>query len=353
VLSVAAWAALLALVVLAASAPAATPRYPMKAEQTVRTFPSTQAGDMGTVWNGELVEVHCQDQGTSVGGSTLWDYIQYQVDGTDGLVKRGWVPNYYVKTGTNGPLPGVRQGTCPPPLTVPGLPVPPPPVADGPAPTGCETTPESDALQLKVGVRKGKSNRAERVVTTPYRKRVKIKGKLTTPLDAPVPGAPICVAARPAIPGSPLNPRARLVTDSGGSFAYRPRRGPSRRIWFVHPTSSGAVAESVYVRVRARVSLRPSRRSLRNGQTLFLRGRVHGRPHRRGVLVELQARRGNRWQTFETTRTVRSGRFSAPYTFTRTYGVQRYKLRARVPAQRSYPYAAGTTRAVKVKVVGD
>ena len=96
----------LVVALLMAAAPASgIVYYPMKAEQTVRLLPSSISDAMGTVWNGELVEVHCQDRGSSVGGSTLWDYIQYNVDGTGGLKKRGWVPDYYVKTGTTGPLP--------------------------------------------------------------------------------------------------------------------------------------------------------------------------------------------------------------------------------------------------------
>jgi 5-hydroxyisourate hydrolase-like protein (transthyretin family) len=77
----------------------------------------------------------------------------------------------------------------------------------------------------------------------------------------------------------------------------------------------------------------------------------HPRPSE-GVLVELQARRGRRWQTFATSRARRSGRFRRAYRFTRTSGVQRYRLRARVPQQPDYPYAPGGSRPVSVIVYG-
>jgi hypothetical protein len=85
----------------------------------------------------------------------------------------------------------------------------------------------------------------------------------------------------------------------------------------------------------------------------MLRGSLRERPFpRRGLLVELQARRETGWQTFATTRTNARGRFHYPYTFSRTQGVQRYRLRARVPQQATYPYAAGASRPVRVQVQG-
>jgi hypothetical protein len=107
------------------------------------------------------------------------------------------------------------------------------------------------------------------------------------------------------------------------------------------------------VNVRAPVRFKGSRRSLRDGETLVLSGRLPGRPlPSRGVLVELQGRREGGWQTFGTTRSGRRGRFSFGYTFTRTTGVQAYALRARVPRQAAYPYASGASRHVRVRVIG-
>jgi hypothetical protein len=340
--------------------------YPMKAEQTVRIAPSTIADAMGTVWNQELVEIHCQDRGLSVGGSTLWDYIQYNVDGTGGLKKRGWVPDYYVKTGTTEPLPQVRQGDCPPPQTTPGPAVPPPPLrtppstpsppsppAPPPQPApqpACGPAPAVGGHQLHVAIQRGRPRKS---ITTRYGSPVNVRGSLATPTGAPVAGAPICIAARNIDSRAALRATRYIVTDGQGRFTYRLRRGPSRRVWFVHGSQLGAVADSVLVRVRASVSLRASSKSLRTGDTLVMRGRLRGWPRRRGVLVELQARRPTGWQTFGTASTGSGGRFSYAYQFTRTVGVERYVLRARVRAQPShYPYATGASRPLRVLVVG-
>jgi hypothetical protein len=40
------------------------------------------------------------------------------------------------------------------------------------------------------------------------------------------------------------------------------------------------------------------------------------------------------------------------YRFRRTYGVQRYRFRARLPAEGAYPFTTGVTRVVTVTVRG-
>jgi len=72
---------------------------------------------MGKLTTGETVNIKCQNRGTNVNGSTLWDFVQYKVTGVTGAIKRGWVSDYYVKTGTSGPLADVQQGSCPAPVT--------------------------------------------------------------------------------------------------------------------------------------------------------------------------------------------------------------------------------------------
>jgi hypothetical protein len=71
-----------------------------------------------------------------------------------------------------------------------------------------------------------------------------------------------------------------------------------------------------------------------------------------GKLVELQVRLSNRWQTFRTTRTDSRGRWSIPYKFKRTRGVQRYRFRLGLPPEAGYPFAAGKSRSLVVRVRG-
>ncbi|MGH2802211.1 MAG: carboxypeptidase-like regulatory domain-containing protein [Thermoleophilaceae bacterium] len=260
----------------------------------------------------------------------------------------GWVPEVFFKGGADDePDSGLRW--CSPP------PSPPPPAGSPQPPPAasldlCDPSPPAAGLRMSVSMRRPRSARARRVVVVRYGKRLRVRGRLTGPGGTPLAGASICAASQLSR-RAPLQAQGTLVTDATGRFSYILGSGPSRRVWFVHRSARGAAAASVRVRVRAPVSLRGSRRRLRTGQTLVLNGRAGARAPR-GLLVELQARRGRRWQTFGTTNTRRGGRFRYSYRFTRTLGVQVYRLRARVPRQRGYPFAPGGSRPVRVRVRG-
>lgn len=82
------------------------------------------------------------------------------------------------------------------------------------------------------------------------------------------------------------------------------------------------------------VTLRPSRRVLRNGSLLSFSGQAFdGGVASFNTLVTIQARVGRRWVTFKVVRTDRLGGFRAAYRFRRTFRTQRYAFRAHVAAQ--------------------
>jgi hypothetical protein len=109
----------------------------------------------------------------------------------------------------------------------------------------------------------------------------------------------------------------------------------------------------VMVRVPAAGSLKVKRRHLLNGQVARFSGVVHSAPlPAGGKLVELQVRLSGRWQTFRTRRTDVTGRWSIPYRFRRTTGVQRYRFRLRLPSEAGYPFATGTSQPLAIKVRG-
>ena len=93
--------------------------------------------------------------------------------------------------------------------------------------------------------------------------------------------------------------------------------------------------------------MRASRHRVVNGEDVTFRGRLRGRPlPTPGKLIELQAYARGRWLTFGTTRAnPRTGRWSYPYRFSATRGNVRYRFRARVPKEASYPYETGASRA--------
>lgn len=191
-----------------------------------------------------------------------------------------------------------------------------------------------------------------RVATARYGHPLRVSGRLLGDGDAPIAGGAVCAAAADGVGGAAAQPIASLVTDSAGRFDYKLPRGPSRRVWFVYRAGGTSAVASVVTRVRAPVRLRPSRRSLRNGETVVLRGQVGADVPLAGALLELQARLARGWRTFATTRSGRAGRFRYAYRFTRTVGVQRYALRARFPRQRGYPFAAGGSRPVQLRASG-
>jgi hypothetical protein len=110
---------------------------------------------------------------------------------------------------------------------------------------------------------------------------------------------------------------------------------------------------AIKMRVPALTSLRVSRRRVLNGQAVTFTGRLRTLPApASGKLVELQVRLSGRWQTFRTVRTDAAGRWAVPYRFKRTRGVQHYRFRARLPHEASYPFTAGGSRSLTVRVRG-
>jgi hypothetical protein len=51
-------------------------------------------------------------------------------------------------------------------------------------------------------------------------------------------------------------------------------------------------------------------------------------------------------------RTDPAGRWAIQYRFKRTRGLQRYRFRARLPHEANYPFAAGGSRSLTVRVRG-
>lgn len=129
--------------------------------------------------------------------------------------------------------------------------------------------------------------------------------------------------------------------------------GPSAQLAFTYSGSSTLLplVATIPVRVSGRVTLRLSRRALRNGQTLRLSGRVFGgyvpRP---GLVVALQALAADTWRTFQTVRTDGAGRFTSTYTFRATLVKSRYRLRALVLRDQDWPYEPAASPIARVTV---
>jgi hypothetical protein len=87
------------------------------------------------------------------------------------------------------------------------------------------------------------------------------------------------------------------------------------------------------------------------GRPVLFQGRV-GRPiPRHGKLVEVQAHFRGRWRTISAVRSRRDGRWRFRYTFRTTGRPAVYRMRARVPVEAGYRFAAGASRPVRVTVL--
>ena len=183
-------------------------------------------------------------------------------------------------------------------------------------------------------------------------RRVQIRGRLTNRDGQGVPGAGIQVFSRSRRGSEQL--AGMVHTDGEGRFRYTASGTMSRTLRLAYGGSPLilAVEREVKLRVPAAGTLGVSRRRVLNGQTVTFSGAVRSTPlPLGGKLVELQVRLSNRWQTFRTTRTDGSGRLSIRQ-FKRTRGVQRYRFRLGLPPEAGYPFVAGASRSLVVRVRG-
>jgi hypothetical protein len=109
-------------------------------------------------------------------------------------------------------------------------------------------------------------------------------------------------------------------------------------------------------RSRKRGSRRPAVREVRRlttvgGRPVLFGGRVSTPVPRGGKLVEVQAHFRGRWRTISVVRARRGGRWRFRYTFQTSPWPAHHRMRARVPAEAGYRFAAGSSRPVRVTVL--
>jgi hypothetical protein len=193
-------------------------------------------------------------------------------------------------------------------------------------------------------------------LTAPYGRRNVIRGRLTTAGGAGVRNAKIeMLTAIDGRDGAPLDKGGARTRRDGRFTLILPANASSRTLvlrYRSHANDTVSAAEATLrVRVKAGVRLSVAPHTAARGRTVKLSGRLVGRPlPANGKVVELQARSpGERWFTFRTVRASRTGRFATGYTF-RQRGPALYLMRAQVREADDYPYATGSSHAVRVRV---
>jgi hypothetical protein len=190
--------------------------------------------------------------------------------------------------------------------------------------------------------------------TLPYGRRRKVVGRLTTSAGAPISNARIDVYRQISRTGEQKRLVLRPTTDKDGRFSFTPAKGPSRRFTLAYrafdtdakPSASKTLAQ----RVKAGVSFRISPRTVHNGHSMHVSGRLLGGPGRNGALVTIQVL-NPRKVTFLALKGDTNGRFSGNYRFRRIDRPYTFRFRAVVPRQPAYPYLANTSRTIRVRTL--
>lgn len=190
--------------------------------------------------------------------------------------------------------------------------------------------------------------------TPRYGASVSLEGRLADPAGNPRADAPIEIFERIDAPGREYQYVATVRTNGKGVFTFKALPGPARRLRFGYPGSpmTQPGSDEVELRVRAAVTIKPSRRKLRNGSSVLFSGRlVSGPVPEAGKIMALQALTSQGWRTFATPRArAVDGRWRHRYRFTGTGYRTRYAFRVIVPSESGYPYAAGNSPTTHVLV---
>jgi 5-hydroxyisourate hydrolase-like protein (transthyretin family) len=231
--------------------------------------------------------------------------------------------------------------------------------------TGSGSGPAGGALDRGAPNGHGASDRArlsaftrnrQRRIKSRFGRTVVLTGRLVDEHGRPIAGAEIEVLSTLRRAAATSARLGAVKTDADGRYSYQLRATASRTVRFAYRSHLGddefADTSDVEVLVSGAARIKVSRRRVANKQKVTFSGRLRGEPPARGIVVVLQARVGNKWQTFAHTRTRRGGRFKKSYRFLRTYSTQTYAFRARLLRDSTWAYEPGFSNKVKVRVSG-
>jgi hypothetical protein len=184
-------------------------------------------------------------------------------------------------------------------------------------------------------------------------RQTRISGRLTNRDGQGIAGADLQVFA--SSDGGPEQLVGDVQTDASGAYTYTAAGSASRTLRLVYAGSPLILpaASNVRIVVPAVSTLRVSRRRVLNGQKVMFSGQVRSTPiPAGGKLIQLEVLLSGGWQTFRTARTDQAGHWALPYRFARTRGVQWYRFRVQLPREAGYPFGAGASKSLRVRVRG-
>lgn len=210
-------------------------------------------------------------------------------------------------------------------------------------------------IEAHMGLGSGSAGAAS-LDSLPHGKGGNVSGRILGARDLPVEGAAVTLESAPLMAGGEWTPVSSERTDFAGRFAFSVAPGPSRRFrlkWSGDHRSVGSGVEMA-VRVPALTTIGANPRTTKVGASSTFSGRLDGGwLPATGKLVLVQAFIPNRgWQTFASARSDLDGVWRASYRFRAAVGRVRYSIRAFVPAESGYPFAAAATAPIHVTVIG-
>lgn len=182
-------------------------------------------------------------------------------------------------------------------------------------------------------------------------RRSRLTGEIANPASHAAPQTRICLGTR-LHDQTEMSRFSAVQSDINGRFDTALPAGPSRQIQAIHRRGHRETySDPAHLNVTARPALRPQRHRIWAGQKLRFKGRIPG-PKANGRGVILQAKAGKSWLVFQRATTRKSGRYSFTYR-PNVQGITRptrFTIRSLVPRQAGYPYAAGTSRQVRILI---
>jgi hypothetical protein len=207
------------------------------------------------------------------------------------------------------------------------------------------------AAQAALAV-KWQATRSQRLASA-YGHAETILGRLTNADGVPIGAAQVNVLSTSDYVGARVAAMASVRTDADGRFTLPvPADSASRTLSFQYSDELGAppvVTKTLFLSVRAGVSLRIVPRTASAGSSIYFSGRLRGGPiPKGGKLLVLEARSpGGAWLEFNVIRSSSRGRFHASYRF-KFAGPAKYQFRVLCEAEADYPFATGASNVVRV-----
>ena len=188
----------------------------------------------------------------------------------------------------------------------------------------------------------------------PLGNKVKLYGRVLSTQGAPVADAPVQISTRPRYAGGTWTEVKTVDTDSAGYWTARLSGGPSRiiRARYLGSDDTEPATSRVRLTVPAKIRLSITPRVLPWTGAVTIRGHLVGSyvpPD--GVALRLLVRypHAKQWTVLEALRTNKHGAFEFQWSYNAGQGVITYPFRISSTATESdYPYAAGSSRAVRV-----